>query len=202
MDKFAFLRALRRPHHLVLPFAVAPKVMGHFSAIRSQNYSASRQLLTVGGGLKAPSSCQTRSQTLTDSCMMCSNALEFHHDNDECIALLMLHSCWNCHGKSCYGMLRFSNPAGVYPVDPVRNLYFREETTSGLIVGLSTSCSLCMFLILLSLCLLLRPQTFLPIPALFFYQDYAQLRAHAGRSSSSHLREYSLNPSSNPGLRL
>ncbi|CAE7744369.1 unnamed protein product, partial [Symbiodinium microadriaticum] len=39
VDKFAFLRALRRPHHLVLPFAVAPKVMGHFSAIRSQNYS-------------------------------------------------------------------------------------------------------------------------------------------------------------------
>eukprot|EP00439_Symbiodinium_sp_Y106_P039155 s3176_g4.t1 len=39
VDKFAFLRALRRPHHLVLPFAVAPKVMGHFSSIRSQNYS-------------------------------------------------------------------------------------------------------------------------------------------------------------------
>ncbi|CAE7348572.1 unnamed protein product [Symbiodinium necroappetens] len=43
VDKFAFLRALRRPHHLVLPFAVAPKVMGHFSAIRSQNYREWRQ---------------------------------------------------------------------------------------------------------------------------------------------------------------
>ncbi|CAE7334945.1 unnamed protein product [Symbiodinium natans] len=39
VDKFAFIQSLRRPHHLVLPFAVAPKAMGHFSAIRSQNYS-------------------------------------------------------------------------------------------------------------------------------------------------------------------
>ncbi|CAE8624765.1 unnamed protein product [Polarella glacialis] len=41
VDKFAYLRTLsgQSPHHKVFPFAIAPKQMGNFVSIRSQNYS-------------------------------------------------------------------------------------------------------------------------------------------------------------------